>query len=71
MNVSTIGNVDTGSGFATIKPVMSGILTQLTFTPVYPNMFSDFSFRGQLERSGFTGTVEAIVTDNRAMRRKR
>ncbi len=64
VNVSTIGNVDTGSGFATIKPVMSGVLTQLTFTPVDPNMFSDFSFRGQLERSGFTGTVEAIVTDN-------
>ncbi len=52
VNVSTIGNVDTGSGFATIKPVMSGVLTQLTFTPVDPNMFSDFSFRGSLKEAG-------------------
>ena len=64
VNVSTVGNVDTGSGFANIKPIKDGTLTQLTFTPVDPTLFSDFSFRAQLAPSGFSGTVEAIVTDN-------
>ncbi len=64
VNVSTVRNVNTGSGFATIKPVKGGLLTQLTFTPVDPTLFGGFSFRGQLARGRFSGTVEAIVTDN-------
>src|SRR5260370_36710942 len=37
VNVSTVGAVNTGSGFATIKPVKGGSLTSLTFTPVDGN----------------------------------
>src|SRR5437868_15510728 len=48
--IHTTGNVDTGSGFATIKPIKDGSLTELVFTPADPTLFSDFSFRGQLLR---------------------
>ena len=58
ITVDTTGNVDTGSGFATIKPVKGGALTDLLFTPSDDTLFSDFSFRGQLEPAGFTGTVD-------------
>jgi PEP-CTERM motif len=62
VNVATVGNVDTGAGFANIKPTNnSTILSSLIFTPVDPNLFSDFSFRGQLDNSG---TVTLTVTDN-------
>lgn len=63
VSVKTTGNVDTGSGFATIKPIKGGLLTDLIFTPLDPTSFSDFSFRGQLERAGFTGIVDVNVTD--------
>ena len=33
VTVDTVGNVDTGAGFSTIKPVKDGTLTRLTFTP--------------------------------------
>lgn len=52
VNVDTIGNVDTGSGYANIKPVKDGKLTSLLFTPADPTLFGDFSFRGQLEVAG-------------------
>src|SRR6476659_7399542 len=58
ITVDTTGNVDTGSGFATITPVKGGTLTDLIFTPADDTLFSDFSFRGQLEPAGFTGTVD-------------
>ncbi|MGH9805933.1 MAG: PEP-CTERM sorting domain-containing protein [Terriglobia bacterium] len=63
VTVDTTGNVDTGNGFSNIKPVKDGTLTDLIFTPDNSTLFSDFSFRGQLERSGFTGTVDVNVTD--------
>jgi hypothetical protein len=63
VTVTTTGNVDTGSGFATIKPTSGSTLTDLIFTPASDTLFNDFSFRGQLERAGFTGTVDVDVTD--------
>ena len=57
ITVDTTGNVDTGSGFATIKPTSGATLTDLIFTPSDDTLFSDFSFRGQLEPVGFTGMV--------------
>src|SRR5436190_17484290 len=63
VDIHTTGNVDTGSGFATIKPIKDGSLTELVFTPENPNLFADFSFRGQLN-SGANGTVTVTVQDN-------
>jgi hypothetical protein len=67
VTVDTTGNVDTGSGFATISPIKGGTLTDLIFTPASDTLFSDFSFRGQLESSGFTGTVDVTWTDSSGM----
>ena len=63
MDIHTTGNVDTGSGFATIKPITNGSLTDLIFTPENPNLFADFSFRGQLLADA-NGTVTVMVQDN-------
>jgi hypothetical protein len=63
VTVTTIGNVDTGAGFATIKPVKGGTLTDLIFTPADKTLFNDFSFRGQLSPNGFNGTIDVNVTD--------
>jgi hypothetical protein len=63
VDIHTAGNVDTGSGFANIKPIKDGSLTQLIFTPENPNLFADFSFRGQLEGDA-NGTVTVVVQDN-------
>ncbi len=63
VDIHTTGNVDTGSGFATIKPIKDGSLTELVFTPENPNLFADFSFRGQLN-AGANGTVTVTVQDN-------
>ena len=63
VGIHTAGNVDTGSGFANIKPVKNGSLTELIFTPENPDLFADFSFRGQLE-SDAGGTVTVMVVDN-------
>jgi hypothetical protein len=64
ITVDTTGNVDTGSGFATIKPTSAATLTDLIFTPSDDTLFSDFSFRGQLEPAGFTGMVDVTWTDS-------
>ena len=61
VNVATSGNVDTGSGYANIKPADDPLLTDLTFTPADPNLFSDFSFRAQLE---IDGQITVKVWDN-------
>ena len=61
VTVTTLGNVDTGAGFSTIKPIKDGTLTSLTFTPADGNLFDDFSFRGQLLADG---SVTATVQDN-------
>ena len=63
VHIHTTGPVDTGSGFSTIKPVKDGSLTELIFTPADPNLFGDFSFRGQLTAAGL-GTVTLTVQDN-------
>ena len=63
VGIHTTGNVDTGSGFANIKPVKNGSLTELIFTPENPDLFTDFSFRGQLLRDA-GGTVTVTVQDN-------
>jgi VPDSG-CTERM motif len=63
VDIHTTGNVNTGSGFANIKPVKGGSLTVLTFTPENPDLFADFSFRGQLLTDA-GGTVNVSVTDN-------
>jgi hypothetical protein len=64
ITVDDTQNVDTGSGFATIKPTSGATLTDLIFTPADDTLFSDFSFRGQLEPAGFTGTVDVTWTDS-------
>ena len=63
VTVTTVGNVDTGAGFSNIKPVKGGSLTSLTFAPADPNLFGDFSFRGQLEGDA-GGQVVLTVQDN-------
>jgi VPDSG-CTERM motif len=63
VGIHTTGNVDTGSGWATIKPIKDGSLTELVFTPENPNLFADFSFRGQLNAAA-GGTVTVTVQDN-------
>jgi hypothetical protein len=60
VDITTVGNVNTGSGFSNITPA-GGTLTSLTFTPKDGNLFSDFGFRGQLLSAG---TVTVTVLDN-------
>ena len=50
VDVITNVNVDTGNGWATITPNKddTGLLTELTFTPVDSTLYDDFSFKGQL-----------------------
>lgn len=60
VTVDTVGNVDTGSGYANIKPADS-TLTDLIFTPADATLFGDFSFRGQLDAEG---SVTVTVQDN-------
>jgi PEP-CTERM motif len=64
ITVDDTQNVDTGSGFATIKPTKGATLTDLIFTPADDTLFSDFSFRGQLDPSGFNGMIDVIWTDS-------
>ena len=64
VTVDTIGNINSGAGFATIKPVRGGTLTSLTFTPTDDTLFSDFSFRGQLAPVGDTGVINVAWTDS-------
>ena len=63
VHIHGTGNVSSGSGFANIKPVHGGTLTDLIFTPADNTLFGDFSFRGQLTAAG-NGTVTLIVTDS-------
>jgi hypothetical protein len=63
VDIHTTGNVNTGSGFATIKPIKNGSLTELIFTPENPSLFADFSFRGQLLGAA-NGSVTLTVQDN-------
>ncbi len=63
VSVSTSDSVDTGSGYGNIKPIKNGSLASVTFTPADATLFSDFSFRGQLESAGFNGIINVDVTD--------
>jgi hypothetical protein len=64
VTVDTIGNIDTGAGFSTIKPTSDATLTSLTFTPTDDTLFTDFSFRGQLAPVGDTGVINVAWTDS-------
>jgi hypothetical protein len=64
ITVDTIGNIDSGAGFATITPIKGGTLTSLTFTPTNDALFTDFSFRGQLAPVGDTGVINVAWTDS-------
>jgi hypothetical protein len=56
--------IDTGAGFATIKPGGAGLLTDLRFSPADASAFDTFSFRGQLVGSGGSSeTFTVKVTD--------
>jgi hypothetical protein len=60
--ISATGNADFASGFSTIKPIKDGSLTTLVFTPVDPNEFDAFSFRGQDLLAG--QVIDVTVQDN-------
>ena len=62
VNISVTGASDFASGYANIKPVKGGSLTDLIFTPVDPDLFNSFSFRGQSLQASVT--LDLIVTDN-------
>jgi hypothetical protein len=64
VTVTTTGNVDTGAGFANITPTSGATLTSLTFTPTNDTLFTDFSFRGELNSVGDTGTIDVTWTDS-------
>ena len=64
VTVDTIGNIDTGAGFSTITPTSGALLTSLTFTAADDTLFSDFSFRGQLNPVGDTGVIDVTWTDS-------
>jgi hypothetical protein len=64
VTVTTTGNIDTGAGFSTIKPIKGGVLTDLIFTPADDTLFTDFSFRGQLAPVGDTGVINVKWTDS-------
>jgi hypothetical protein len=61
---TTIGNIDTGAGFSTIKPTSGATLTDLIFTPADDTLFTDFSFRGQLNPVDDTGIINVRWTDS-------
>ena len=63
VGVQTTANSKTGAGFAIIKPMADTLLTQVIFTPTDPALFTAFNFRGQLERTGFTGVVKLTIVD--------
>jgi hypothetical protein len=65
VTVDTIGNVDTGAGFATtITPTTGTTLTRLVFTPANDTLFNAFSFRGQLGAPASDRTVDLSWTDS-------
>src|SRR5215831_4481126 len=63
VHVHTTGAVDTGSGYANIKPIKNGSLTDLLFTPANDSLFSDFNFRGQITKDT-PDSLTVTVTDS-------
>ena len=64
ITVTTTGNIDSGAGFSTIKPTSGATLTDLIFTPANDTLFTDFSFRGQLNPVDDTGIINVRWTDS-------
>ena len=64
ITVTTTGNIDSGAGFSTIKPTSDATLTDLIFTPADDTLFTDFSFRGQLNPVDDTGIINVKWTDS-------
>jgi hypothetical protein len=62
INVTTTGHVDTGGGYANIKPVKDGKLTDLLFTPANGKQFGNFYFRGQLD-PGVSSITMKVLTE--------
>jgi hypothetical protein len=60
--VKTFVKTSTAAGYATIKEDTRDTLDDLLFTSGDPLAFSDFSFRGQIDRSGFSDALTVIVT---------
>ena len=56
--------IDSGAGFSTIKPTSGATLTDLIFTPADDTLFTDFSFRGQLNPVDDTGIINVKWTDS-------
>jgi len=72
VDIKSIGNSDTGSGYANIKPAKDTTLTHLTFTPNNDKLFSDFFFDVQLLKAGSVtlnvtsaaGLLQSFTFDN-------
>jgi hypothetical protein len=63
VDIHAEGKIDSGAGFANIKPTSpSDPLVLLIFTPQDNTLFSDFSFRGQLTQAGFV-TLTVVDSD--------
>jgi hypothetical protein len=62
VNISVTGASDFANGYANIKPVKGGTLTDLIFTPVDDTLFDSFSFRGQSLSANVT--IALTVTDS-------
>jgi hypothetical protein len=60
--VDTFVDTNTAAGYATIKETTADTLDELLFTPGNPLAFDDFSFRGQIDRQGFSDALTIIVT---------
>jgi hypothetical protein len=64
IDVTANASINVASGYATIKPATSSLLTSVTFTPFDDTAFGDFSFRGQLNSTNFDGKVYVTVMDD-------
>lgn len=60
IDIDTVGAVDTGSGNATAKAAKDNVFSSITFDPAN-NVFTSFSFRGQLD---VLGSIFVEVNDN-------
>jgi hypothetical protein len=60
IKITTIGEVNTGSGNATVGAAKDNVFTSITFDPTN-NVFTSFSFQGQLD---ILGSIFVEVNDN-------
>ena len=52
ITVDTVGNIDSGAGLSTIKPIKGGTLTDLLFTPADEHSLPTFRFEVSLTQLG-------------------